>query len=100
VFGAVAWYRGGLGIPFLRKIPEERVREEKDQELERLTTEKRALQQTIGRLEGNEYQKNDALKQEAAVRIEILKKDIENINARIEDILVAEEKESEGEQTA
>ena len=100
VFGAVAWYRGGLRIPFLRRSPAEKTGEDKDQELERLTTEKKALQQTIGRLEGEEYQKNEALKQEASMRIAVLKEDIEKINARIEQLLGEEEKRLEDERTA
>jgi len=97
---AVAWTRGGLKILLFSNVPAESTNEESEQELKRLTTEKSALQKTIGRLEGEKYKENEKLKQEATVRITVLKRDVEKINARIEELLREEEKKTDGEQTA
>ena len=96
----VAWTRGGLKILLFSKVPVESTNEGSEQELKRLTTEKRTLQKTIGRLEGEKYKKNEKLGQEATVRITVLKKDVEKINARIEDLLREDEKKTDGEKTA
>jgi hypothetical protein len=96
----VAWTRGGLKILLFSKVPVESTNEGSEQELKRLTTEKRTLHKTIGRLEGEKYKKNEKLGQEATVRITVLKKDVEKINARIEELLREEEKKTDGEKTA
>jgi len=97
---AVAWTRGGLKIPAFSNVSTESPSEGNEQELKRLTTEKRTLQKTIGRLEGEKYKKNEKLMQEATVRITVLKRDVEKINSRIEELLRKEEKKTDGEQTA
>ena len=97
---AVAWTKGGLKILLVSDASAESTDGGSEQELKRLTTEKRTLQNTIGRLEGEKYKKNEKLKQEATVRITALKRDVEKINARIEELLREEEKKTEGEQTA
>jgi len=97
---AVAWARGGLKIPAFSNVSTESPSEGNEQELKRLTTEKRTLQKTIGRLEGEKYKKNEKLMQEATVRITVLKRDVEKINSRIEELLRKEEKKTDGEQTA
>ena len=96
----VAWTTGGLKTLLFSNVPAESTTEGSEQELKRLTTEKRTLQKTIGRLEGEKYKKNKELKQEATVRITVLKKDVEKINARIEELLREEEKKTDGEKTA
>jgi hypothetical protein len=96
----VAWTRGGLKILLFSNVSAESTNEESEQELKRLMTEKRTLQTTIGRLEGEKYKKNEELKQEGTVRITALKKDVEKINARIDELLREEEKKTDGEQTA
>lgn len=96
----VAWTKGGLKSLLVSDTSAESADGGSEQELIRLTTEKRTLQKTIGRLEGEKYKKNEKLKQEATVRITALKRDVEKINARIEELLREEEKKTEGEQTA
>ena len=97
---AIAWVRGGLRILIFPKASKDSATDGREQELKRLTTEKDALQRKIGRLEGEKFEKDGKLKQEAAVRISVLKKDVEKINARIEESLREEEKKTDGEQTA
>jgi len=96
----VAWTKGGFKILLFSNVSAESTDEGSEQELKRLTTEKRTLQKTIGRLEGEKYKKNEKLGQEATVRITVLKKDVEKINARIEDLLREDEKKTDGEKTA
>lgn len=96
----IAWIRGGLKTLLFSNASEGSVKDGSEQELKRLTTEKDALQRKIGRLEGEKFKKNEKLKQEAAVRITVLKRDVEKINTRIEELLKEEEKKTDGEQTA
>jgi NADH:ubiquinone oxidoreductase subunit 5 (subunit L)/multisubunit Na+/H+ antiporter MnhA subunit len=96
----VAWTKGGLKTLLFPKTSAESTADGSEKELKRLTTEKGTLQKTIGRLEGEKYKNNEKLQQEATVRIAALKKDVEKINARIEDLLREEEKKTDGENIA
>lgn len=96
----IAWIRGGLRTLVLPDASAKPVAEGGEQELKRLTAEKRTMQRTIGRLEGEKYKKDERLQQEATVRIAALRGDIEKINNRIEELLRDEEKKMDGEPDA
>jgi len=99
-FAAISWFRGGIKAPVGIEAPSADKKEEAEEELIRLTSEKRALLEKIDRLESESYQKNQSLREEAKIRKTAIRGDVEKINARIEDLLREDEKKTDGEKTA
>ena len=94
--GVISWRFGGLKdfIVFIRKRPTLRI-ESPSNELSRLTLEKRRLQQKLASLESEDYNFDQALKEEANVRIPMIKKQIDEMNSRIDTLINQEEKTEE-----
>jgi len=99
-FAAISWFRGGIKALVGIEAPSADKKEEAEEELIRLTSEKRALLEKIDRLESESYQKNQSLREEAKIRKTAIRGDVEKINARIEDLLREDEKKTDGEKTA
>lgn len=98
LFGIIAWYRGGLKafleeIRLLKAPKEDGVAEE----MTSLAHRKRELQAMISMMESQDYQANDALREEASIRIPLLKKEISDINERIDELVERDWKETDTE---
>lgn len=98
--GAIAFWRGGFGFVLSSKVTEGTPRDNTEEELDRLAAEKKSLQEKILMLDSKEYQENQALKNEAAVRIPLIRKDIEKINEKIDKMISEEPKAAEGGKAA
>jgi cell division protein FtsB len=96
IFGLVSWRMGGLRELVTRRRTAES-NPSIDEELDRLAMEKRKLQEKIALMESEEYKSDQTLMEEAAVRIPVLKKEIADINKRIDELIEKEEKGTEGE---
>jgi len=99
-FAAISWFRGGIKALVKGEAPSAEKKEGGEEELIRLTSEKRALLEKIKRLESESYQRNQSLREEAKIRKSAIRNDVDKINARIEELLREEEKKTDGEQTA
>jgi|GEM_PF-1196329 len=93
LFGVIAWWREGLqGFvgEIRRMIPGKGLRAE--DEFSRLAHRKRELQTRLAQMDGPDYQLDEALREEAKVRIPIIEKEITEISTRIDALLTEEEK--------
>lgn len=90
--GIIAWRRSAFRSILPKKTHIPGITETAEDELNRLTSEKRKLQERLVLLESDDYKFDDALKEEASVRIPALKQEIERINRRIDEIVGQEEK--------
>jgi len=99
IFGYISWKRGGLRDLVGRRPLAAKGKLSIDEELNRLSIEKRRLQEKIALMESEEYKSDQVLREEAAVRIPMLKKEIAGINERIDELIEREEKGKDGERT-
>lgn len=93
LFGVIAWWREGLQgfVGEIRQmIPGKGLRAE--DEFSRLAHRKRELQTRLAQMDGPDYQLDEALREEAKVRIPIIEKEITEISTRIDALLTEEEK--------
>jgi len=95
LFGFTAWLRGGIRS-FVIDITG-RTDAGLEETLTQLVERKRELQAKLNVLEGKGYQKDEALKQEAEVRIPPMKKEIDVINEKITALLEKELEEDSPE---
>jgi len=93
--GVLAWRRGGLHAYLPRRsAPDKNL--STDEEINRLTAEKRKLQDKIEMMSGEEYKTDKALMEEAALRMPILQRQVVNLNKRIDELIEKEEKGTGG----
>ena len=90
--GVISWRRGGLRELVAKRPAARRDKTSIDDELDRLAVQKRKLQEKIALMESEEYKSDQALMEEATVRIPVLKKEIADINKRIDKLIEIEEK--------
>lgn len=95
--GYISWRGGGLRELLMGRPAQARDVAPIDEELNRLAAEKRKLQEKIALMEGEGYKSDQALREEAAVRIPVLKKEIAGINAKIDELIEKQEKGTGGE---
>lgn len=95
----IAWIRGGLQefIVELRGSTKAIISRGSEAELSLLAYKKKELLTKLAQLESNYYQQDEALKQEAAVRIPALRKEIKELSSRIDALLDEEERTKDGE---
>lgn len=96
VLGIVAWQRGGLREVVKVGRIRMRVKLSVDEKIGQLTAEKRKLQDRIALMESDEYRFDQALIEEAAVRIPVLKGKIAEINQKIDELIESDEMNKEG----
>jgi len=90
--GFISWFFGGL-----RELTDSVLhrpsgtKESKDEEIGRLASEKKLLQQKLALLESDAYKSNATLRNEAMVRIPAVKKQIMDINRKIDEIVSQKE---------
>jgi len=89
-FALVSWRRGGLHDLAIRRPGKAKGGRSIDDELNRLSAEKRRLQERIALMESEEYKSDQVLREEAAVRIPALKKEIAAINEKIDELVESE----------
>ena len=97
ILGYISWNSGGLRDLVIRKPNQAKGGRSIDDDLNRLSAEKRKLQEKIAMMESEEYKSDKVLIEEAAVRIPALKKEIAAINQRIDELVESEEMGAEGE---
>ena len=97
ILGYISWNSGGLRGLVIRKPTRAKGGRSIDDELNRLSVEKRKLQEKIAMMESEEYKSDIVLIEEAAVRIPALKKEIATINQRIDELVESEEIGAEDE---
>jgi len=97
ILGSISWNSGGLRDLVIRKPNQAKGGRSIDDDLNRLSAEKRKLQEKIAMMESEEYKSDKVLIEEAAVRIPALKKEIAAINQRIDELVESEEIGAEGE---
>ena len=96
--GVFSWKFGGLKAFFaFEKEPSDIAIESKEDELRQLVLEKKRLQEKLAILMSKHYQTDKTLKEEASVRIPGLKKQIEEINIRIDELVEQNKKSKEAE---
>jgi uncharacterized membrane protein len=87
----LAWRRGALhDILPRRSAPDKNI--STDEEINRLTAEKRKLQDKIEMMSGEEYKTDKALMEEAALRMPVLQKQVADLNKRIDELIEKEER--------
>ena len=93
IFAVIAWRRGGLRD--IMKVDRTRIRVKLsvDEKISQLTAEKRKLQDKIALMESDEYKFDQALVEEAAVRIPALREKIAEINRKIDVLIKTDERE-------
>jgi hypothetical protein len=99
-FAAISWFRGGIQALVGREAPPAEKKEGGEEELIRLTSEKRVLLEKFDRLESESHQKNQSLREEAKIRKSAIRGDVDKINARIEELLREDGKKTDGGKTA
>jgi len=96
ILGIIAWRRGGLHEIVKIGRVRMRIRLSLDEKIGQLSAEKSKLQDKIALMESEEYKFDQALIEEAAVRIPVLKEKIAEINRKIDELIENDEKNREG----
>ncbi|MEM4262445.1 MAG: hypothetical protein QW505_03100 [Thermoplasmata archaeon] len=95
VLGIVSWFFGGLKELVLSVVSRQPAgAESADEELRKLAHSKRKLQKKLALLESEAYQSDPALKEEASVRIPVIRQQIADINKKIDEITAKKKEEA------